>query len=364
MKFKKLYLILLIIIVSFTFGCNQDNVNKPESNENQQGRQIVDSIGRTITVPSEIHSISALYTVTGHIIIMLDEGDSITSCSKGLKRDKLILNMEPHINDIYMPKSSGMINIEELLKSEPDLIFIDTPTYWNKGEIKKIEDLNIPYFVIEFNSIDDEKYVVQTIGEILGQTEEAARYIEFYDRMIGLSEKISSRIPEDEKWRVYHSINEAVRTSAPNTLPAEWLKKAGCINVALDGDLKQDEDKFFTTIEDILLWNPEVILTNEPATYDYIHSMDAWENIDAVLNDRVYLLPTGISRWGHATSLETPLALIWTMKTLYPTYTEDIDVKALMKEFYHELFEYELSDEEINQVLSGLDMRRAKNLED
>ncbi len=367
MKLRTITLMICAILICFISGCDsKDAVSQEKEKPAIEGREIVDSVERTLIVPypEEIDSISALYTVTGHIAIMLDEGDIITSCSKGLKRDKLILNMEPHIKDILMPKSGGVINMEELLNSEPDLVFLDTPAYWGKMGTDKLDKLGIPYFVIEFNSIEDEKYAVKTIGSILGQEEEAEQYIKFFDRMLQIADDITQKIPEDEKWRVYHSINEVTRTSAPGTLPAEWLEKAGCINVALEGDLEKEEDKFFTTVEDIMYWNPEVILVNEPGTYEYIHSKEEWQDIDAVLNNRVYLMPTGISRWGHATSLETPLAIVWTLKTLYPEYSQEIDIKALTNEFYLDLFEYELSDNEIEQILSGLDMRKAKNLQD
>ena len=106
-----------------------------------------------------------------------------------------------------------------------------------------------------------------------------------------------------------------------------------------------------------------MILVNEPDTYDYIKRMKAWENIDAVKNEHTFLLPTGVSRWGHATSLETPLAILWTLKTIYPEYSKAIDIEKITKDFYLDLFEYELSDEEVIKILRGYDMRKAKELE-
>lgn len=324
---------------------------------------VIDGVGREVVVPKDIDSISALYTVVGHIVIMLDEGNLVTSCSKGLKRDKLILSMVPEIENIYMPKDGGNINVEELLNSEPDIIFIDMSTYWDKTQLATIEKLNIPYYVVQFNSIDEEIDLVEDVAKILDQEEEGQRYVDFYKETLAMADAVVSQIPEEDRYRVYHSVNEAVRTSPDNTLTAEWLEKAGCINVALGQDVTQDEDKYYTTLEDILLWNPEVILVNESDTYDYIKEMKAWQSIDAVKNGRLYLLPTGISRWGHATSLETPLAILWTIKTLYPEYSDAIDIQSITKTFYEDLFEYDLTDEEIAKILSGYDMRKAKNLE-
>lgn len=373
MKHNVKFLALFLIIILAVCGCTkQEPSTNNESTEQKTDMQggasediqiYVDGVGREVRVPKQINSISALYTVVGHIVIMLDQGELVTSCSKGLKRDILILHMVPQIEDIYMPKNSGNINIEELLRSEPDIIFIDAPTYWDKTQMETIEKLDIPYYVIDFNSMQEEINIVRDIANILGSQEEGQRYIDFYEKAIKQADQIVSSIPEDKKLTVYHSINEAVRTSPEGTLTAEWLEKAGCINVALDKEIAKSEDKYYTTLEDILLWNPEVILVNEPDTYDYIKRMKAWENIDAVKNEHTFLLPTGVSRWGHATSLETPLAILWTLKTIYPEYSKGIDIEKITKDFYLDLFEYELSEEEVIKILRGYDMRKAKELE-
>lgn len=363
---KSIVLTILLLSLFLTSCTNGETTSSSVAEKpiNPNLETVIDSAGRTVYIPEEIESISALYTVSGHIIIMLDEGNKITSCSNGLKRDKLILSMEPSIEDIYLPKVGGIVNIEELLNSDPDILFIDAPLYWNKGELEKIENLKIPYYVVEFNSIEEEMKLVENIGKILGKESEAKEYVDLYEEILTLVENTVTTIPESKRKQVYHSINEAVRTSSSNTITAEWVEKSGLINVAADSSLKKDEDKYYTTLEDILKWNPQVIIANDSGAYKYIKENVAWKNIEALLNDDVYLLPTGISRWGHSTSLETPLAMLWALKTLYPEYSESIDLKSYTRRFYQELFEYNLTNEELESILLGVDMRRAKNLED
>ena len=72
-------------------------------------------------------------------------------------------------------------------------------------------------------------------------------------------------------------------------------------------------------------------------------------------------MPNGISRWGHPGSLETPLAMLWTVKTIYPDYAGSIDIKAETKKFYKKFFNYNPSDQMINQILQGRGMRKTKN---
>jgi iron complex transport system substrate-binding protein len=71
-------------------------------------------------------------------------------------------------------------------------------------------------------------------------------------------------------------------------------------------------------------------------------------------------LPSGISRWGHPSSPETPLAILWTAKTLYPDRFTDLDMTRECDHFYKEFFGMQLSDEVIQNILFGEGMRAAR----
>ena len=73
-------------------------------------------------------------------------------------------------------------------------------------------------------------------------------------------------------------------------------------------------------------------------------------------------MPTGISRWGHTTSIETPLAIVWVAKTLYPEACESLDLKQYTERFYLDLFGFKLTDEVYNSMINGKGMRWEKNL--
>ena len=321
---------------------------------------VTDSIGREVAVPDEINSIGTLFAVAGHITTMLGEGEKITAISNGLRRDKLLLEICPSIGEAVIPKVSGSINVEEVLNADPDLIFIDNEIATFEKETAKFDKLNIPYFVVDFNTIDEQLTLVQQMGIALNQEEEAQGYIDFYNSCIERVETVVATIPMDERVRIYHSVNEATRTDAPGTLPADWLKLVGAINVSLEDPLEFTDNKYFASLEQIMMWNPDVILVNEEGVDNYIRTKDQWKSLDAVIHDRVYLMPLGISRWGHPTSIETPLAILWTAKTLYPDYFEDIDLKVEARYFYKEFFEYDISEEFLDLILSSENSRYEK----
>jgi iron complex transport system substrate-binding protein len=117
---------------------------------------------------------------------------------------------------------------------------------------------------------------------------------------------------------------------------------------------------YYASIEQILLWDPEVIIVNESAAYKLILGHPQWSGIDAVRNERVYQLPNGISRWGHPGSVETPLALLWTAKTVYPDKFTHIDMNEEVRYYYKTFFNMDLDDEMIQIILEGGDLREDK----
>jgi iron complex transport system substrate-binding protein len=358
-NFLPIFLIILMLVTGCSVSSNSD-VLEERNEQKEDSKEIIDCLGNKISVPNQINSIACLYSVSGHIVTMLGEGEKIKAVSRGLKRDVVLNMINSKLQDALMPKSGGPVNIEELVKAECDVVFVDKQFTYSGNEVEQLKNFNIPFLAVDFNSIEEEKNAVKMIADVLGKEEIALKYNEYYDSCVNRILEKTKNIPVEERVRVYHSVNEASRTDAKGTLPAEWFEIAGVFNVSVNEDLKVLEDKYFANMEQILMWNPDVILVNEDGVDKYIIENEKWRNINAVKNDRVYKMPNGISRWGHPTSLETPLAILWTAKTLYPELFEDIDLYKETKYFYKEFFKFELDDELTERILIGKGMRISK----
>lgn len=356
---KKISIIICLILLIFTVGCGNSKT-LDRSNSNKETITITDCVGREVEVPKDVKNIGCLYAFSGHVVTMLGRGEDIVAISNGLRRDKMLLKICPSIADALVPKVNGIINIEELARTEPDVVFVDSDMAANKGEVEKFNKFNIPFLVIKYRSIEEQKYAVSMIGQVLGEEEKTLKYQQYYDKSIEKASLLVKDIPKKKKVRLYHSVKEAARTDAKNTLQAEWTKIAGAINVSVNDELRFVDNKYFASLEQILLWDPEVIIVNEEEVDDYIMNNEQWANIKAVKDKKLYKMPTGVSRWGHPGSLETPLAILWTAKTLYPMYTSDINLKEEVQRFYSEFFNYQLSNEDVESILLGNGMRNAK----
>ena len=104
------------------------------------------------------------------------------------------------------------------------------------------------------------------------------------------------------------------------------------MNVSTDASLTSDGDKTIASLEQILVWDPEVIICNEAGVDDEILKDPRFAGVDAVRNGRVYQIPVA--------------------KTLYPDLF-DYRIEDKIKEFYLEFFDYEVSDETVAAILKG-----------
>jgi iron complex transport system substrate-binding protein len=291
---------------------------------------------------------------------MFGQVDKMVAVVDGIKRDIILTDIYPTIKDLPVPKSSGVINIEELIGTRPDVVFVKRDITARKAETEKLNKVKIPFLVVDYNSIEEQLYAAEMIGQVVGETEKARQYKAYYQDCIRRIQEGIQDIDPQQRVQVYHSINEATRTDVAGSLSGEWLEAAGAYNVSAQEKLKLLEGKYYASLEQILLWDPEVILVNEMGVDHYKLTNKQWASLQAVKNKKVYKLPSGISRWGHPSSPETPLAILWTAKTLYPDRFTDLDMTRECDHFYKEFFGMQLSDEVIQNILFGEGMRAAR----
>lgn len=356
-KFSLLLSCIFLMTVLLS-GCGQTGSN--DAIPQTAAVTIEDCAGRQVEIPADVDRIACLCPDAAYTLAMLGQGDKMVAVVDGIRRDIILTDMYPAIKNLPLPKTSGVINIEELMSCKPDVVFVKKDTANNKAEVEKLKKSGIPFLVVEYNNMQEQQYAVQMIGKVTGQEQIARQYTQYYQDCIKRVQDRIQDIPAAQRVRVYHSINEATRTDVAGSLSDDWMQAAGAWDVAAHEKLRLLEGKYFASLEQILLWDPEVILVNENGVDEYILSNSQWAPLQAVKQKRVLQLPSGISRWGHPNSPETPLVILWTAKTLYPDRFTDLDMALESKTFYKDFFGLELSDETIQKILYGGGMRAAR----
>ena len=350
-KTTSLILILAVLTVLFS-GCG------PGGGSAGGTVSVTDCAGRTVEVPADPQSICCVCPFSGSVLVMLGRGDRLTSTCNNVARSNLLKTICPSVGDAAVVKNSGSVNGEAVIELGTDLIIVNDGMYESGDERAKLDSLGIPYIVIGFRDLEGQLDAVEVLGKALGNEKKAGEYTEWCRSVYSYAGMIASE-HRGERAKLYHSVNEATRTDYEGSICAEWIGMTGAVNVSLGSELRMQGDKAYTTLEQIYSWDPDLIICNETNMDRYMMTDGKWAGLRAVREGRVYQIPIGVSRMGHPTSTETPLALLWLTELLYPEES-DTDMKREIKEYYLRFYGFEVSDELAEDILAGKDMRTEK----
>ena len=243
-------------------------------------------------------------------------------------------------------------NIESILALQPDAVF-----QWATGadNISALDRLGIPTLGMRATTEQDFAQYVMMMGKVAGKEERAAELLKRQDAERERLKREFGALPPDERPRVlyFNRATNLLRVSGKGTFNDSYIGLAGGSNAA--GDLVSLST---VTIEQVLAWNPQVILLGnfDTATPADFYGDPRWQGLDAVKNRRVYRMPLGGYRWDPP-SQESALTWIWLAGLLHPDM-EQTDLRAVMRDWYRFLYNHALTDDEIDGILV-MDKNRA-----
>jgi iron complex transport system substrate-binding protein len=137
-----------------------------------------------------------------------------------------------------------------------------------------------------------------------------------------------------DKPKVYYGRGpQGLQTGGKGSINVEVLEFLGANNVAAEARA----GLVTVSIEQILLWNPEVVLTTDPEFWRLSSADPRWRAVSAVEKRRVFLSPHLPFGWfDFPPGANRLLGVWWAGRLLYPA-AFDIDLRAKVTEF-HRLF--------------------------
>lgn len=336
---------LAIIFLFSVAGCTQKQTTAPATPDK---RNITDMAGRTVTLPAQINKAATIGSVPviNSFVLALGEGEKIAN------------NLPPDFQKprwkyqtVFAPAMAGKPvlqgvnrepNIEELLKASPDVIFT-----MNKESIDIMEKNGLNVVYLEWREPEDVKKAIMLVGEVLNKKAKAEEYIQYFDQTLKKVNTAVAGIPEEKRPKVLYCTVKTL--SQPHLIAEWWIETAGGSSVTNDG--RKVESVSFS-MEQMLQWDPDVIIVNEPIELDQVYKDERFSKIKAVVNNRVFTTPVGAHIWAHRT-IEQPLTVLWAAKTFYPEQFKDLDLEKEVQSFYERFFNYKMSQQEAKEILSG-----------
>ncbi|MFW5638907.1 MAG: ABC transporter substrate-binding protein [Methanoculleus sp.] len=352
---RQLLLILLGICAALlcaSAGC----MTTGEVPSEAEARTITDMVGRTVTVPSEIRTILCTSPPSTNLVYMVAP-DRLAGWSfapeDGYIPEKYVAL--PVVGG-WFGKEAG--NYENFISMHPDIVIEGYTTDGGMAGATVAERQDklgaIPVVAVE-DTTNSTSYSapIRFMGELLGEEEQAGAMIAFYEGVLATVTERVAEIPDDERVGVYYAEGpKGLSTDPVGSQHSELIALCGGRNIA-DCALTPGMGMTEVSMEQIIAWDPEVILAGEPEFYATVRTDPLWQDIGAVKTDRVYLIPRTAFCWfDRPPGINRIIGIPWTAKVLYPDLFSDIDLIELVRE-YHEIFIHtSLTDDQIRDILS------------
>ena len=239
------------------------------------------------------------------------------------------------------------------MAARPDIIFdygTINPTYVSLADrIQK--QTGVPYLL--FDGFRPDPTHLQVRRSCARRERAGGRTIELRGaRYLPKSTKSLARVPLEKRPLIYYARGpRGLQTGLKGSINVESIERIGARNVAAErigqGSLVS------VSPEQLLLWNPEIVITAEAAFAAITATDDVWKSIKAVRDGRLYVAPEVPFPWlDSPPSVNRLIGLKWLGRVLYPeAFPEDLRVET--RNFYS-LFYHRAPDErQLNELLSG-----------
>jgi iron complex transport system substrate-binding protein len=317
-------------------------------------RTITDAAGREVMVPKQIERVYAAGPPAS-VLVYAVAPNKLLGWTRSMTPDEARFLPEQYVQLPTLGRLTGRgntANMEVILRAQPDLILDSgsvAPTFVSLANRVQAQ-IGIPYVLLDgrFASLGTS---LRTVGMLLDQEEHGRRLADYVDQTVAEVQTRIASVPEEARPRVYYARGpNGLQTALPGAINVETIEFIGGRNVVRTPDAPGR--LINVSLEQVLLWNPEVIVTVDPHFYATVWNDPRWEGVQAVREKRVYLSPYLPFGWVDLPpGVNRVIGLRWLAAVLYPhLFREDLQQQTV--EFFRLFYHTELTPDQLDALLS------------
>jgi len=350
----------LLCVLSATLACACICYGSPLSASKAGTRVVTDMAGRQVEVPVQIHRILAMSPMGTVLMYTLDPSLLLGWNYQPDPGERALL-LEPYRN---LPVLGGWFgkdntgNLEKIMQAHPDvLISMGDPL--GTAQAERVQgQTHIPVIILD-GRLEHLPETYLRAGELFGSAPRAAQLAAECQRTLNeIKQKVDS-IPQNKRRRYYYAEGpKGLETEPGGSMHSEALNFAGGINVAAGVEVQQGYGHSVVSMEQVLRWNPEIVISgydhaSTPGEfYKTVWSDSAWKIVVAVRNHEVYETPQYPFNWiDRPPSVNRIIGIKWLANLFYPDLFH-YDIRNETRKFYKLFYQLDLSDAQLDQVLS------------
>ena len=327
---------------------------KPDS-DNVLYRTITDMAGRNVRIPINVSKVMGTSPPPTTFVYMLAPG-KLGGWMAPPSKDAVEF-IPGEFRDIpVFGWGRGSINYEAYIAAHPDLVFVGGETELDLSRIEMVQGKmgSIPVVCVgKTRDVIDYGKTIKFIGDVLACPDRARVLIIYYQDVLNEVRTKVKAIPEEKRVRVYYAEgNNGLSTDPSGSPHSQLIDICGGINVA-DCRLASGPGRTAVTMESVLMWKPEVIITTSREFATHAHDDASWKKIPAVFNHQIHIAPSNPFNWfDRPPGVNRIVGIPWTAHVLYPERFSKEWLRMKAKAFYSIYYHYHLSDEELHALLN------------
>jgi iron complex transport system substrate-binding protein len=316
---------------------------------------VTDAAGRAVPIPGKVERVFPagppaailLYTLAPDLLLGWPRANRPEECVYMLPE----ICARPEIGRITGRGNTA--NLEVVLALKPDLILdvgSTNPTFVSLAA-RVQEQTGIPYALLD-GRFDATASTYRKLGELTHHSTEAEALARYADETMMAIKGRVKKIPESLTPRIYYARGPSgLETGLGGSINVETIDFLGARNVAAE----RQGGLAIVSVEQVLLWNPDVIVTIDRDFAANVRSDPVWAQVAAVRAGRVHLSPKMPFGWvDFPPSVNRLIGLWWLAKILCPEQFPE-DIRALTRDFYTRFYHVTPSAAQIEHVLAGRD---------
>lgn len=375
MKHKALSLLLALAMVVSLAACTQTTPEAspsasgspepsvsqtPSAQPSEEGTadtvMFTDSCGRTVELPAQIDRIAPSGPMAQIVLFALCPDKFVGLASEwdaGAEQfiDAKYYNL-PALGQLY-GSSAGELNLETLAAADPQVIIdIGQPKDSIVEDMDAItEQLGIPAVHIDADTATmGDTY--RKLGELLGMEEEAAVIADYCDEIYGETVSMMEAIGDNKANILYCLGDQGLNVIAQNSYHAEVIDLL-TNNLAVVDSPSSKGTGNEVDMEQLLLWNPDIIIFAPDSYYDQVADDPVWQDLPAIQNGNYYEVPFGPYNWmGFPPSVNRYLGMLWMGALLYPDQI-DYDLYTEVARYYEIFYHCDLTQEQFDALTAN-----------
>lgn len=307
---------------------------------------VQDAYGNAVTIKTPVERLVSLDRMIAENAQVIGVGNKIVGIDKDTENRGIIL---PEISKVKNLGSASEPDLEAMVALKPDLVVNNQ--FFDEKVMDKIKKAGLtPLAMIYHGDIQNSLGYSKMLGYLTGSKDSANEYVDWMGGTLGgIHDKLSD-LSQDEKTKViylYPRKNGALGSGGNDCPTIKTLQFLGADTMTEDtkdtkGKVMDSASYFEIDPEVVIKKNPEAIVMedfDEALGYGFtdkaaaqtelerVKSHPGFDKIDAVKNNKVYLLDVNIVSHSNC------LGALYMAKALYPDKLTDVDPSKIHQEY-------------------------------